>query len=387
MKEHSVERLVLPLNFILTCGAVLATFLRLDGIASLFFAATYAFLALGIVAQAINQGVLSPRLICTVICALFCLLHTLISIARYGGEVSMSSLATFLLTLVFFCFAMDMPQCNRLVHLTVGIGSSVTLLFLLAYPFLEKTYIGHGLTFGFSNPNITGMFLLHAVLYVGLAIFYAKRWIARIPLILLAAGGIYMILLTRCRSALVGLAVFAVLAAWFLLKRSRLVPPWLCATIIILPLIFAVLYLLANDAGLLEAFGIWEEEGKNTDSRVKVWEKSFAIIREHLFTGDYAILYNAENGIKQRHNLHVEVLTAYGLIPFILFVIILLLCVLPIGEQAHTPKKQLPLLAFFAVIVAGTFEASFITGALGLYVLSGGFLACAVMAEDEVKAV
>ena len=81
--------------------------------------------------------------------------------------------------------------------------------------------------------------------------------------------------------------------------------------------------------------------------------------------------------------MHIEVLTAYGLIPFVLYVVILLLCVLPIGERASTLKKQLPLLAFFAVILAGTFEAGFITGALGLYILSGGFLACSVMVEDE----
>lgn len=384
MKEHSVERLVLSLNFILTCGTLLATFAQLDRIASLLFAATYALLALGIVAQVINNKVLSPRLICTVICVAFCLLHTLISILRYGGEVTISSLATFLLTLLFFCFASDMPQNNHLAHLIVGIGGGITLLFLLAYPFIEKIYFNQGLTFGFTNPNITGMFLMHGVLYVGLAICFVKRWIVRIPLILLAAGGIYMTLLTRCRSALVGIAVFAILAAWFLLKRYKRVPPWLSATIVLIPLIFAVLYLLANDAGLLEAFGLWEDEGKNTNSRVAVWEKAVAIIRMHLLTGDYATLYNAENGMGQRHNMHIEVLTAYGLIPFILFVIILLLCILPIGERASTPKKQLPLLAFFAVILAGTFEAGFITGALGLYILSGGFLACSAMLEDEV---
>ncbi len=386
MKEHSVERLVLSLNFILTCGTIIATLTRLDQIASLLFAATYACLALGIVAQVVNQRRLSPQLICAILCTFFSILHTLISILRYGGGVTISSLATFLLTLLFFCFAVDMEKSNRLSYLIVGIGAAITILFLFAYPFAEVNPHNHSIYFGFTNPNIAGMFLMHAVLYVGLAIFFVKRWIVRIPLILLVAGGIYMILLTRCRSALVGLAVFAVLAVWFLLKRCKSIPAWLSVTVVLIPLFFAVIYLLANDAGMLESIGILDGEGKDVNSRVKVWERAFTIIRRDLFTGDYAALYNTDTGMGQRHNMHLEVLTAYGLIPFILYIVTLLLCVLPIGESANTPKKQLPLLAFFSVILAGTFEAGFITGALGLYVLSGGFLACAAMQEDGGEA-
>lgn len=386
MKEHSVERLVLPINFILICGIALSTFAGLTQVASLLFAATYALLLLGVVAQTVNRRVLPPSLICVIACGIFCLLHTTISIARATGGAALSSVATFVLSILFFSFATHMSQNERLADILMWIGGALSALFLVGYFVFDPAYMGTSLTMGFYNPNITGMFLMHACLYNLLAVLRAKRWYLRVLSAVLAGAAIYLILQTRCRSALLGLAAFAVLAVLFLLLRPRRIPIWLVVTVIVTPLVFAVLYLLANEAGLLELIGLLEDEGKTTTSRVEVWQEAFAIIREHLFTGDYAALYAPEVGIGQRHNIHVEILTAYGLIPFLLFIGAMFFCLVPLSEEADTPTKQLPLLAFFALLLAGTFEAGFITGALGLYVLSGGFLAiAAISGDDEAK--
>ncbi len=379
-KEFTLERFAITALFALLCGIIPATFFGADGVVSVLFLASYPVLLFAILVGAVNRRTLPRPLIYAAACAVFALVGVAISAARAGGDLPLNSLSTFITfvcTLLFFGYAANLPQDTYTAHMPAIIGGGVlALMFTVGYPFLSEYLWGGDLTFRFYNPNVAGMFLMHIILYLVLAIPKTKSVFFRILLGTLILTCAYFLYRTECRSAILAIGAFLILSFFVWISKKDRIPTWLTVAMALTPLIFTVLYLVANEIGLLEYISMMEDDNKTSTSRVLVWQEALAIIKENFFTGDYAALYGAD-GIGQRHNIFMEVFSAYGVIPLCLFTATLLSCLIPLGKRADTFGKQLPLLAFFSVLLGGTFEAGFIMGALGLYILSGGFLAMA----------
>ena len=68
------------------------------------------------------------------------------------------------------------------------------------------------LTFGMTNPNLTGIYMLCIEVYCVIAIFRFKNWMARLIALTLAGTSAYFLFLTNARNALIALVLFYIMA-------------------------------------------------------------------------------------------------------------------------------------------------------------------------------
>ncbi len=228
-------------------------------------------------------------------------------------------------------------------------------------------------TFGMSNPNLTGIYLLNVFLCVFIATKFLNKKFLRFVCYIICAMLFYFILLTEARSCI--LASIACILLSFLPNRkySKL----LTFIIVIIPLVFAFLYLELIDTNIVEIFGFMESEGKSLTSRVYIWKEALYIIKKNLFLGNY--YYGSGN----RHNTHLMILAAFGIFTFTVVIIYLNRIINYIGTFVFQKYQYIALYAFYAVILMGAFEAALFSGSQGMYVFSGAFLLIAKYIQKD----
>lgn len=291
---------------------------------------------------------------------------------NYYKKVIMFSTFMFLVS-----FCTEVRHCRKILLNLLELLPVVTgFVFVVAYYYLGKKTFGRGgLSLGFSNPNTAGMWLLHLILYGILFVLDSTKPKLRFLYIPVIVVMISMLELTRTRSCYIALVFFAimVLLRVFHIKANKI----LCLIIIILPLVYAIIYLNIVDTDWFQAkFSFMASEGKPLDSRIGVWRGAFASIKEHFFLGDYSGISNG-TGQSQLHNTHVDVLCSYGTIPFVLFLKLLYDRSAFTVENSDSFYKYVAFSAFCAVLIMGTFEAAMVAGSMGLNLLTVGLLVLA----------
>ena len=286
---------------------------------------------------------------------------------------------------MFSCSVLMIPFLDAIkisknhVNWILGINLCIAVMYPIMY-FVSANpgYLGKYLTFHYSNPNIAAMFILHSLLYCVIAAYYFKNWLFRVLIAALALVLIYFIYLTEARSCYIAIAFFVV--AVFLkvvLHRDNDVnfsPRFLCF-LLLLPLLIAIFYMAVVRSGLLQKMLFFFElhEGKQLESRVSEWTAAFEAIFKQPILGDYYGISDG-TGMSQKHNIHLDVLASYGIVPFVLFVTLLHRGVVRVLPKTTTKFSCMALIAFFAIIIQGSFEAALVSGGVGLYILSFGFL-------------
>ncbi len=219
-------------------------------------------------------------------------------------------------------------------------------------------------TFGLSNPNLTGIYILNVFLCIFILTKFLNKKFFRLICYAICAILFYFIWLTEARSCIIA-AVGCVFLSFLPNKKySKL----LTFVILIFPLIFVFLYLELIDTGIVNIFEFMKSEGKSLTSRVKIWEEVIYIIKNNFLFGNY--LYGSGN----RHNTHLMILAAFGIFTFALVIIYLNRIINYIGTYIREKYQLIALYAFYAVILMGTFEAALFSGSQGMYVFSGAFL-------------
>lgn len=254
---------------------------------------------------------------------------------------------------------------------------------VFSYYYMGNTErIAEGITLGFTNPNFTGMWLQHFFLYGALFVLKvfqggSKLRLLYIPVLLIIYN---LIPETGARSCQIGSLAFF---AFILLKPLMVRSPKLFAIIITLfPVVFAVFYLTFVDHPWFQnAFSFMISEGKNLTSRVSVWTRALNRLAEHPIFGNYSGLSRG-TGQSQMHNTHIDVLASYGIIPFVFFLKILYDRVMQSSRKTTSMYQTAAFSAFCAVVVTGTFEAAMVAGAMGLNLLTVGFL---VLSQHEIQ--
>lgn len=235
---------------------------------------------------------------------------------------------------------------------------------------------GGGITLGFSNPNFTGMWLLHLLIYMFLFVVSCeyKLWIRVLAAAMLIPIA-WLLVQTRARSCLVGLVVFAgLIVLGLIFKPRRILRPVILAVIILFPILVVVVYQSLLEASWFQnLFAFLTYEGKGLDARLRVWNPAILSLKEHVLLGDYCGISDG-TGSSQLHNTHLDVVCSYGLIPFLLFLKVLF------GEG----KKMLSgctayfnyfaICGYFAIIATGAFEAAVVAGAMGMNLLTAGLV-------------
>lgn len=279
---------------------------------------------------------------------------------------------------------------RRHVNWILGTNLCIAAIYPLMYFGLsDPGYLGRLLTLHFSNPNLTAMFLLHSVLYCAIALYYFKKKLFRLIILALMLMLVYFIYLTEARSCYLSLAFFAVLVLLNVgLKKDVRFSRGISLLILLLPLILAIGYLFAAKSGLLERFFSFFAlgAGKTLTSRVEIWSETLVDFIESPLLGDYYGISDG-TGMSQMHNTHLDILASYGIAPFVMFMMLLHKGVTRILPLAVTNFSRMALFAFFTVILQGTFEAALVSGGVGLYIMSFGFLLLAKVSWSDEKTV
>ena len=199
------------------------------------------------------------------------LIHTTGKISfDYYKKVIMFS--TFVL-LISYCSTIKVNAKTLRFVQYVPIVLSVYTFFSYYY-FGNNNMIAQGITLGFSNPNFTGMWLLHLFVFDVINVFDSKnKKIIRILSLILAIVMLQLINLTKARSSMIGAFVFGMLLFVGYIKKMQL-SKFTTILCIIFPIICIFIYFsLVNHDWFTEFFSFMISEGKTLTSRNKIWKK------------------------------------------------------------------------------------------------------------------
>ncbi len=244
------------------------------------------------------------------------------------------------------------------------------------------------LKFGFYNPNSLALFLLCIVF--GEICYFSFYYERKHWLIKICYTAIFTILIgqTLSRTALLALILFLGINITFKRKGRHYIPQsrLFNLTVVIFPLIFAVLYMLIIDKFSQNGiFAFLISEGKGLDSRQRVWEYAFSMFRESPLWGSYGNMVTSSL-FSQMHNSHLNVLVSYGIVVFLLVVLFLYIVLSDLCKKSKSARTELAAWAFIICLILGSGEAILFSGGLSFYLLDGQFLLlCNVSKDPELS--
>lgn len=279
----------------------------------------------------------------------------------------------------------------KTVFFVYGINVIIAILYLLTYNQGYNYYEGENLlTLNFTNPNQAGMFIYTTLLYILLPIVSIEKPLKPIKTLLLSAifiplalSLLKMLMLTGCRSAMMALCIFVCLIACdYLRGPKKWIKKWMLVIIAIMPFIFVFVYLVYASTVVMDvSFGI-ESAGKSAMTRMDIWQPIVRDFFHYFVFGDYYGISKG-TGASQMHNTHLDIYSSYGIVPLILFITILTRSMWITYANSKLRFQRTAVYAFISTMVIGTFEASYVAGSAGLFVLINGFLLVANCNTNE----
>ena len=378
-KSIALYSKLLNIELVLITGIIFFTIIKMSSIVSLLFYGTFVVLIVGFVFEILLGYKADSFFYMAFLCMFSAFICTAIH-SRGFSFVYYKKMIIFLCTILFLVVVVnakiDRLSVETVLIINLIIASFYPILYILGY----GTKRGEALVFNFTNPNLTGMYIIHSILYCILAFDYFKNKIIKT-----LCGGLIVLLaifdyLTMARSSLIALAFFLILYFYNKYRKNKVkVTEIFSLCVILFPIVFAFIYLILYSFDLLSIFSFAEMgEGKGLNSRVRIWTAAFETIKENFFIGNYIVLWD-----DQLHNTHLDVLAAYGFITFIFFIITFVMAANTVLKNVKTPFSKNAMYAFYAIIIMGTFEASLVSGGVGLYILSFGFLILAKYNPEE----
>ena len=293
----------------------------------------------------------------------------------------MKKLLMFFSTLVFFQCARKINISREYLRFLKILLTFTASIVCFLYIILDKSilYYLNGrvtqyLTFGFTNPNLTALFLFSFAAFQFAMIFCANTMIMRAGHLILALFLSYLVVETQSRNVMLCMIALYFLSIFVIFSRKSkfVLKTWVAFFVTIFPILFSGLYLWFFKTGSLNMFVAFSREGKALDARVSMWNMAFERFQDSPIVGAYSqISYGT--GASQMHNTHVDVLASYGIIAFVIF-IFWLFGLLINDNKIYTKKSYFYLLCFICCIFTGMGEAALISGGLGIYIFMGMFI-------------
>ena len=239
---------------------------------------------------------------------------------------------------------------------------------------LNGCYVQY-LTFRFTNPNLTALFLSCIIMYLVATSFQEKHLGEKCLLLGLAAVEGFFLFETQARNALFAIAAFLCFFVRLIIKKEKpVINKWLLWLISIIPILFAFAYMKTiNTSVIKQLLSFVVSEGKNLDSRWLIWNRAIAAFAASPILGAYCQVSNG-TGSFQLHNTHIDTLTAYGAVVLV-FVCIFLYRIMLIRQSTTASRRQMIyLVGFICTVFLGIGEAAMFSGGLGVYLFAGVFL-------------
>ena len=383
MERLSTDSKVFVLETLLLFGIVFCIMQQKSSIVSILFHVTFFLLVFAFALQLW----MTPKLNGLHVLVIVTILLSFIHVSIQADKISFSyykKLIIFSCTMMMLPIADGMHVNKKLVDWVLGINMVIALLYVIMYwGFKVRTQIDIYLAMNFSNPNAAGMFIVHSLLYCILAFYRYRHWLFRLAVVALFLLLFWLMRKTGTRSALLALIGFGGLTAFnVVLKKEVRISPKISFFLVLAPFLIAIVYLILSKGDFLERFfSSFVARGKKLDSRVSIWEYALGYYRQSPILGAYNGI-SGGSGMSQMHNTHIDVLVSYGTIPFALFILTMHVGVTKILNIARSEFGHMCIFAFYAVLLLGTFEAALVSGGVGLYILSFGFL---ILAKYDPK--
>ncbi len=334
----------------------------------------------------VSKGKFSIQtLLVVVFAALNVVINAMVSSGSSLGFDYFKKVIMFISFVLFLYYSYTDSVSGKVAEITLYTPCAAGVLLIISYFLLGNTATyARGITLGFTNPNFTGMWLLHIAIYMFLVIIDA----AQKPLLRIAMGGCFiaitwLIVLTLARSCLFGLIFFLALCLLKKFFRLDLLKNKIFLIVVILiPLLFVFsYYYLIRSSWFLNTFSFLVSEGKPLTSRTVVWSPAIESLKSNFLLGDYYGISNG-TGSSQMHNTHLDVLCSYGIITFGLFLGSLYSACVRSEKFSSDFRNYCALAGFLSIVIMGTFEAGIVAGAMGLNFLTGGLL---IIANSKAK--
>lgn len=371
-------------EIVIAASITVLTALRMGSMISLLFASSFCVVASYMLSTCrrfyVNRTVALLITLCSVNVVANCFLR--------GGDISFDYLKK-LIMFSTFVVLLDYAA-HKNYSLSLGALKVIKILPVIAGTFLVLSYyflgntarMAGGVTLGFSNPNFAGMWLFHFFLYGCLFIIEGlqtnKMRLLYVPVLLVM---LQLIVKTLTRSCLISIAFYFVLLV-FGLRKHRM-NRFVLFVVALFPMMYAIIYLkIVNTDWFQNLFSFMISVGKNLTSRVWIWNLSLDYFKNSPIFGDYYGI-SGGSGQSQLHNTHIDVLCSYGIVPLCLFIKVLFEKLTQVNRDAQSMYQYVALCAFCAVIIQGSFEAAVVSGAMGMNLLTVGFIALAYYGTDN----
>ena len=379
----NIENFIIRLLYMVAAGIVVATVSGLGKIASLLFTGTF-FLVL-LLWFAISQKRITKLNVIAIIIVVMAITNVLLNALFTGTVISfsyMKKVIMFSTTILFFVSASetDVHISNRLfINKMIDF---VSCFFIIMY-YLQnsKMHLLYGkvsnyLTFRFTNPNLTAMFLISILFCKIINIMQEKRKAVRIFDFAIMAFLFKFIIETKSRNCMLVFVIFIVqMIVYYRLPKIKIFTKKIYAKIMaVWPLLFAIIYMFVVRVPIISRiFSFMISEGKGITSRYRLWASAFENVYYSPVIGAYSQI-SLGTGESQMHNTHIDIMASYGLIVLLLVCAFVYFILWKKINKNSSKENTICAIAFSSILLSGMGEAALFSGGIGIYLYAGLFL-------------
>lgn len=394
MELKRVDSFCLKVLLMVEAGIVVAQVLNLDSLTSMLFLITFPLTVL-LWVRTIRQTFSETDMILVITCAL-ATISVLLNAAQNNAHFSFSylkKLIFFIMALLFFQTAFRIRADKELcafVHKIVD--CLVVFLFLMYFLRTGQMHTLNGrrtvyLTFNFSNPNMTALFLSCLYMLKMHRLFENGQWYVKTIHILQQLLMGWLVLETQSRNCFLVLALYTLLSIWMFFKsrRNLRITKSMATLFAVFPFLLVAVYMLVvNNTLFQKLFSFLVGEGKGLDSRARIWGNALQHLWKSPVIGAYFEVSKG-TGAFQMHNSHLDIAVSYGILVLILVCTLLIRYLYQQGRIYENRKIYIYILGFACAILLGMGEAAVFSGGLGIYIFAGMFLLLANQEHPKAK--
>lgn len=391
-RQQKIDTILFKLLFLVTAGIVVTQTMGQDSLTSYLFLLTFPLtVVLWLRSVRRSLTMLDLIMVATVAVAVLSVMINAAATTTMPGFSYIKKLIMFAMTLMYLQTCYRLRVERSVIKMLFIMADVLTLYFTFLFVTQPTTtYLLNGrlsayLTFRFSNPNLTALFLSCLYMLELYRLFTPEKLGWKLLHIFFALLLATFIVLTQSRNVMLILVAFTVVCVGMILRRKKRLRmgKWLAMLIAIFPGVFALLYIaVVNTPWVRETFAFLVDEGKGLDSRLEIWEIGLHYLGSFPFLGAYSEISNG-TGTFQMHNTHMDIACSYG-VPVLIMTCYLLWRYLHQDNRIYTSKESFTyLLGFVSAVLMGIGEAALFSGGLGVYVLIGSFLLMANQRQEE----
>lgn len=392
MELRKIDIFLFKTMYLLAAGIIFFQVLGRSSITSILFLMTFPLTVL-LWLRLVRKNLIGSDLL-----MLSALLLSVIFVLLNAMAANASLNFTYVKKVIMFAMAMMYLQTVYRVRVREDIerfingAVDVVTILLIAMYFLRNPqmhlFVGRVspyLTFRFSNPNTTGLFLVCLYMLELYRLFSAESWYMKLIRVAMAVCLAKFVYETQARNSLLVMMIFTVVCGWLVFRgrKNMRISSGTATFVAIFPVLFAAVYLaVVNAEWFREVFAFLTGEGKGLNARVLIWSNVLDHIGRSPLIGAYYQISDG-SGISQMHNTHLDIAASYG-VPVMIMVCVLLKKYLHKNGHVYTEKQSyIYILGFACAIMLGMGEAALFSGGLSLYIFVGAFLLLSNGVETE----